>query len=83
MTQPFLLVTTHAIGARPLAVMCLLEESGLRYTHEVDKVRALQVTQGRINPSNGYALISPDGVVMFDAFDLVHWLEAKGLRKLG
>jgi hypothetical protein len=80
--QPLVLVTTYELRNKPLAVMCLLEETGMRYTIEVDKAKALLASKGRINPSNGYVLIAPDGDVILDAFDLVHWIESKGLRRM-
>lgn len=40
------------------------------------------LTKGRFNPSGDFALVMPDGELVRNPFDLIHWLDAKGLQPL-
>ncbi len=47
-----------------------------------DRTRAMYLSEGKINPNGGYVCEVDDGTVIRDYFELVHWIEDKGLKQV-
>jgi hypothetical protein len=59
----------------------LLEEQNIRHEVVVSLPEVAYRTNGRFNPADDLVLVADD-VIMRDIFDVVHWIEDKGLRLL-
>jgi hypothetical protein len=61
----------------------LMSEEGLRYEFVTDLPTLMKASKGKINPNNAVAirpLIDGD-VLLFDVYQVVDWIRAKGLQR--
>lgn len=76
--KPTLYLTDLAAGG---LVRQLLDEQNIPHHVAVGIPELAHRTNGRFNPA-GDLLLFDDGEAMRDIFDVVHWIERKGLRLL-
>jgi len=76
--KPILYLATASAGE---LVRQLLDEQNIRYEMVVSIPELAYRTNGRFHPADGMLLLD-DGEAMRDIFDVVHWIERKGLKLL-
>lgn len=65
-----------------VACQCILDDNQFRFEEIVDVKGASTLSKGKINPASGFVIVTPDEEILLDYYDLVEWLNKKGLRKI-
>ena len=60
-------------------IKSVLEHEGFIVHHIIDAGRMIKTAKGRVNPSFGYIVVSQDETIMFSMYDVVRYIDSKGL----
>lgn len=74
--------TTGTKSDNLTACRAILDWQNIRYDERVSVLECMKLAKGKINPSNGFVLLTNDEMVLCDAFDLMNWIDRKGLRHI-
>lgn len=69
-------------GGEIPSILCLIcADQNIYIEHEVDTKKVLETIKGNYRPRwDNNVIIAEDGTVIKDYFDLVNWIDTKGLR---
>lgn len=59
----------------------LLKMEAVPYQWTFDPEMVATLTEGKANPSRAFVGVTDDGVRLLNAYDLMHWIEGRGLRR--
>lgn len=65
-----------------MACQCILTDNGFAYEEIVDVKGACTLSRGKINPSSGYVIVTPNEAILLNYYDLVEWINEAGLRQI-
>jgi len=60
------------------ACIGILKFEGISHKTIINVDNVMTMTRGKVNPSDGFVIVTEDGKMVRHYIDLVHWLEEKG-----
>lgn len=64
----------------PIIEVLICKDQGIDYIETTDARSAFILSKGRISPTNGFIMVTNEDEILFDYFDLINWINKKGLR---
>lgn len=64
------------------ACRAILDWQSMAYDERVSVRECMILSKGKINPTGGFVMLTHDETVLCDAFDLMNWIDANGLRHI-
>jgi len=62
------------------ACKAILADQRIPFSELIDGKGAMTLSRGKINPSGGFVIVTFNEEILLDYFDLVKWIETKGVR---
>lgn len=76
-----IVITTLVISPQLKLIQKLCELEGLPFTVRSDQRLVMQTTKGQVSPETGFVILTKDGSALLDIYDVVHYIEERGLKR--
>ena len=76
-----IVTATLTVGPALKLIMSFCELEGLTFELLCDQRFVMRSTKGRVSPETGFVILTKDGSMLLDIYDVVHYVEERGLKR--